>query len=255
MTDAQTRIEDMKEWVHEHRREILCVVAGIAAAILIIGLTLTWFVSDRGHSTVGKVQAPATLKILGPNETATEQIDLTYDADEDTTAEDGTVTRKRAFCVKSGGESFELQVANTTNIDGLTIKVYRVGNTSASTADADVAGLDGLNQPYAWKKGSEVTGFTFINSGDATNTYAKEPTAPDPTFENYTTNVQKNARPLYRYKAFSQNDLDKGADGKPADATNFIIECTWNKDSAKNMKESDVVYLIARNIQASRAGE
>lgn len=244
MTDAQTRIEDMKEWVHEHRKEILCVVAGIAAAILIIGLTLTWFVSDRGHSTVGKVQTPATLKILGPNETATEQIDLTYDADKDELSSDGKqVTRKRAFCVQSNGQGFELQIANTTNIKGLQINVYRV-QTGVSAEQADVAGLDGLNHRYAWAKKNNALDFTFINPlSDTDHSIAKPLSADDPTFGNYIQDVQKNARPLYRYKTFSAEKLDI-ADGHVASATNFIIECTWPTE--QNKKETDVVYLIAR---------
>lgn len=245
MTDAQTRIEDMKEWVHEHRKEILCVVAGIAAAILIIGLTLTWFVSDRGHSTVGKVQAPATLKILGPNETATEQIDLTYDADKDELSSDGKqVTRKRAFCVQSNERGFELQIANTTNIKGLQINVYKV-NTVASADQADVAGLDGLNHPYAWAKSGNALDFTFINPlSDADHSVAKSLSTGDPTFGDYIQDVQKNARPLYRYKNFSAEELDI-VDGHVASATNFIIECTWPTE--QNKKETDVVYLIARS--------
>ena len=245
MTDAQTRIEDMKEWVHEHRREILCVVAGIAAAILIIGLTLTWFVSDRGHSTVGKVQDPATLKILGPNETATEQIDLTYDADKDELSSDGKqVTRKRAFCVQSNEHGFELQIANTTNIKGLQINVSRV-NTVESADQADVAGLDGLNHHYAWAKRGNALDFTFLNPlSDADHSVAKSLSTGDPTFGDYIQDVQKNARPLYRYKNFSAEELDI-VGGHVASATNFIIECTWPTE--QNKKETDVVYLIARS--------
>lgn len=240
MTSLQTRIEDAKEWAQEHRKEILCVVAGIAAALLIIGLTLSWFVNSKSLSTVGKVQAPATLKILGPNETAIEQIDLTYDADKDELSSDGKqVTRKRAFCVQSKEQGFELQIANTTNIKGLQINVYRV-NAAASPEQADVAGLDGLNHRYAWAKKGDALGFTFINPLNDTD--PKELSAGDPTFGNYQ-DVQKNARPLYRYKNFSAEELDI-VDGHVASATNFIIECTWPTE--QNKKETDVVYLIAR---------
>ena len=56
---------------------------------------------------------------------------------------------------------------------------------------------------------------------------AKELEANDPTYGSYV-NVQKNARPLYRYHKFAGSGLD-GWNGKTANAaTNFIIECTWN---------------------------
>ena len=122
---------------HEKRsRRALAVLAVVAAIVLIIGLSLSWFVGSKSLSTVGKVQKPADLKIMGPNQTAIEPIEISYDPDRDVKNENGTVTIRRAFCVKSntadqdgknlGGQAFELQMANTTNVTGLKINVYRV---------------------------------------------------------------------------------------------------------------------------------
>lgn len=171
------------------------------------------------------------------------------------------MTVRRAFCVQSdngdpaaGGQAFELQIANTTNITGLTINVYHVTVNNPNDKNGTVVGLDGLNRTYSWsKKSSTPIEFAFINSADGTSALAKELEANDPTYGSYA-KVQKNARPLYRYHKFAGSGLD-GWNGKTANAaTNFIIECTWNPgvvtntDGTKvsNVKETDMVYLIAR---------
>lgn len=241
MSSADTHLNTAKEWIYEHRGPILAVFAIIAAVLLLLALTLSWFLTNSELSTVGKVDAPAELKILGPNETATEQLDLTYDADsDDSKTEEGKVVRRRAFCVESRQKGFELQVANTTNINGLDVHVYRV-RVNDKDAPGDVVGYDGLNQKYSWSKGEEVKEFKPLNETSAGSGLATKDSM------NYQ-DVQKNAAPLYRSVTFNADDLDKGKDGNPADATNFIIECSWPK--SENSKESDVAYLIAKSASA-----
>lgn len=266
MSTMQTRLGDARNWIENHRAQTLAVLVLLAAIIFIIGLTMTWFVSSKSLSTVGKIQTPAQLKIMGPNQTSIEPIEISYDESRgDEKKDDGTVTVRRAFCVRSdngdpaaGGQAFELQVANTTNITGLTINVYHVTVNESSATKGDVVGLDGLNRTYSWsKKSSTPIKFAFINSADGTNALAKELEANDPTYGSYV-NVQKNARPLYRYHKFAGSGLD-GWNGNTANAaTNFIIECTWNPGvvtvngkTVSNVKETDMVYLIARGMSGT----
>ncbi len=268
MSTMQTRLGDARNWIENHRAQTLAVLVLLAAIIFIIGLTMTWFVSSKSLSTVGKIQTPAQLKIMGPNQTSIEPIEISYDESRgDEKKDDGTVTVRRAFCVRSdngdpaaGGQAFELQVANTTNIMGLTINVYHVTVNESSATKGDVVGLDGLNRTYSWsKKSSTPIKFAFINSADGTSTLAKELEANDPTYGSYV-NVQKNARPLYRYHEFTKSQLDGYSDkNKRANAaTNFIIECTWNPGvvtvngkTVSNVKETDMVYLIARGTSGN----
>lgn len=246
MIDAQARFDALKDWTHEHRRPLMCAFAVLAVIVLLIGLSLTWFVENRALSTIGKVEGPIMLKIKGPNQTAMEQMDLTYDADKDTVSDDGTVTRRRAFCVESQGKGFELQIANTTNITGLTINVYRATDVTTTPEECpDVVGRDGLTQYYAWKKkDGPISGFQTINEEDDTGIATSDKSSQNydaSTFGDYS-NVQRNARPLYRWKRIDEGDLD---DRSATGATKYIIECTWPK--ASNTKETDVIYIIARN--------
>ena len=261
MSTMQTRLGDARNWIENHRAQALAVLILLAAIALIIGLSLSWFVGSKSLSTVGKIQTPAQLKIMGPNQTSIEPIEISYDESRgDVKNIDGTVTVRRAFCVQSdngdpaaGGQAFELQIANTTNITGLTINVYHVTVNNPNDKNGTVVGLDGLNRTYSWsKKSSTPIEFHFISSADGTSALAKELEANDPTYGSYA-KVQKNARPLYRYQKFAGSGLD-GWNGNTANAaTNFIIECTWNPGvvtvngkTVSNVKETDMVYLIAR---------
>lgn len=263
MSTMQTRLGDARNWIENHRAQARAVLILLAAIALIIGLSLSWFVGSKSLSTVGKIQTPTQLKIMGPNQTSIEPIEISYDESRgDMKNSNGTVTVRRAFCVRSdngdpaaGGQAFELQVANTTNITGLTINVYHVTVDDPPTTTGDVVGLDGLNNPYSWSKGKLIS-FEFINR-DETNGLAKELASNDPTYGTYK-DVQKNARPLYRYHTFQKADLDGWNDTKANDATNFIVECTWNPGvvtvngkTVSNVKETDMVYLIARGTSGN----
>lgn len=265
MSTMQTRLGDARNWIENHRAQALAVLVLLAAIVLIIGLSLSWFVGSKSLSTVGKIQTPAQLKVLGPNQTSIEPIEISYDESRgDVKNTDGTVTVRRAFCVQSdndddpgAGQAFELQVANTTNITGLTINVYRVKVNDPSAPRGDVVGLDGLNRTYSWSKKGKPISFDFINSADKANTLAQELADNDPTYGTYKS-VQKNARPLYRYHTFQKADLDGWNGTKANAATNFIIECAWNpgvvttgSTKASNVKETDMVYLIARGTNAN----
>ena len=227
MSGNEARMTSAKDWIYEHRGPILAALAVIAVVLIIAALTLSWFLTNNSLSTVAKVDSPAELKITVPGESAATQLDLTNDANYDKVAEDGRVYRSRAFSVDSGGNAFELQVANTTNIKDLSVKIYRV-TVNDPSASGDVAG-----NGYSWSKGDEVTGFANIDS-DA---------AKPQTFGTYD-NIQANALPKYRWKRFEVADLDKNG-SEAASATNFIIECSWPQDD--NCKETDVAYLIAKS--------
>lgn len=227
MSGNEARMMSAKDWIHEHRGPILAALAVIAVVLIIAALTLSWFLTNNSLSTVAKVDSPAELKITVPGESAATQLDLTNDADYDKVSEDGRIYRSRAFSVDSGGNAFELQVANTTNITGLSVKIYRATVNDPSNP-GDVTG-----NGYSWSKGAEVTGFADIDP-DA---------AKSQTFENYS-NVQTNVIPKYRWKRFGVDELDKNGN-EAASATNFIIECSWPQEG--NYKETDVAYLIAKS--------
>lgn len=219
MSGNEARMTSAKDWIHEHRGPILAALAVIAVVLIVAALTLSWFLTNNSLSTVAKVDSPAELKITVPGESAATQLDLTNDADYDEVDENGNVYRRRAFSVDSGGKEFELQVANTTNIKNLSVKIYRAKVNDPSDP-GDVTG-----NGYSWSKDKDAGAIDFEE--------IKSDAPKSQTFDGYE-NVQTNAVPTYRWKRF-----------EAASVTNFIIECSWPQ--ADNYKETDVVYLIAKS--------
>ena len=217
-------------WAKEHRRELMAAFAALAVAVLVVGLCLSWFVHSKSLSTVGAIKDPAELKLMGPNETVMTEIDLTYDPQKDVD-ENGYVTLKKPFCVKSDKQQivYSLMLAHTTNINGLSIKLYRASATSDTTAD--VAGVDSNGNPFAWNKVGEdlLPQGSYINKG--TDGKAN-PDYDDQTFGSYT-DLERSASPLY-WKLGGQNTGDDCLD-------DYIIEFKWREAQ----KETDVLYLIA----------
>lgn len=229
MSGNEARMTSAKEWIYEHRGPILAALAVVAVVLIIAALTLSWFLTNNSLSTVAKVDSPAELKITVPGESAATQLDLTNDANYDKVAEDGRVYRSRAFSVDSGGNAFELQVANTTNIKDLSVKIYRAKVNDPSDP-GDVTG-----NGYSWSKDKDAGAIDFEE--------IKSDAPKSQTFDGYE-NVQANAVPTYRWKRFGVDELDKNGT-EAASVTNFIIECSWPKDT--NYKETDVAYLIAKS--------
>lgn len=227
-----------KDWVQEHRRQLMAAFAVVAVIVLIIGLCLSWFVFNKSLSTVGAVKAPADLKLMGPNQTAITEIDLTYDPQKDID-ENGNVTLKKPFCVKSDREtSYSLMLAHTTNINGLRIELYKAdakANPSSSDTSAEVAGLDSAGKPFAWNK----VGNNLFSQENYINKGAEDGKA-DTNHDGQTfgssldlDKLERSASPLY-WKlgnlSINQNSPD-----------DYIIELTWQE----SQKETDVLYLIA----------
>ena len=70
MDNIRAHMTAAHDWVENHRAQTLAVLVLLAAIIFIIGLTMTWFVNSKSLSTVGKIQTPAQLKIMGPTRRA-----------------------------------------------------------------------------------------------------------------------------------------------------------------------------------------
>lgn len=238
-------MDEKLNWVKEHRRQLMAAFAVLAVIVLIIGLCLSWFVYNKSLSTVGAVKAPSDLKLMGPNATAIEQIDLTYDPKRDVD-DKGYVTLKKPFCVKSkdADASYSLFLARTTNINGLDVKLYRAtaeSNPSSSGANAYVAGLDSSGSPFAWNR---TDGKNLIPDGDNNNgSYINKLSTPmkadaekdGKTFDSNLglDKLDRSASPVY-WKLRDQNTGNDSVD-------DYIIELKWQESK----KETDVLYLIA----------
>lgn len=239
-------MDSIRDWANDHRRQLMAIFVVLAVVVLLIGLGLSWFVHNKSLSTVGMLQTPSDIKLMGPNATEMTQIDLSYDPETDVKSENGkkVVHLTRPFCVKTDqeGTSYNLLLARTTNISGLEIRLYKATDvTSGSTenATADVKGVTGVNSHYAWNK---TTGKDLISSGHYINKLAESMLADtdhdSQTFDKKLNEnqLQRNASPVY-WKA--DGSFSSGANG----IDNYIIELSWPEDQS----ETDIIYLIANS--------
>ncbi len=238
-------MESIRDWASEHRRQLMVIFVVLAVVVLLIGLGLSWFVHNKSLSTVGMLQTPSDIKLMGPNATEMTQIDLSYDPETDVKSENGkkVVYLTRPFCVKTdqGGTSYNLLLARTTNISGLEIHLYKatdVSSGSAADATADVKGVTGINSHYAWKKdvGDLIPDGRYINK-------PKDSMLADKAHDSQTFDkalgedkLQRNASPVY-WKA--NGPFSSGGNG----IDNYIIELSWPEDQS----ETDIIYLIANS--------
>lgn len=242
-------MESIRDWVSEHRRRLMVIFVVLAVVVLLIGLGLSWFVHNKSLSTVGMLQTPSDIKLMGPNATEMAQIDLSYDPETDVKSENGkkVVHLVRPFCVKTDkeGTSYNLLLARTTNISGLEIHLFKatdVTNGSTTDATADVRGVTGINSHYAWNKDKKdlISGGHYINK--LSESMLADTDHDSQTFEKAlgTDKLQRNASPVY-WKA--GGSFASGANG----IDNYIIELSWPEDQS----ETDIIYLIANSGGAS----
>lgn len=236
-------MESIQDWASEHRRQLMVIFVVLAVVVLLIGLGLSWFVQNKSLSTVGMLQTPSDIKLMGPNATEMTQIDLSYDPETDVKSENGkkVVHLTRPFCVKTDkeGTSYNLLLARTTNISGLKIQLFKavdVSNGSTEDAKADVKGVTGINGHYAWNKsGNDLSGH-YINK--LPESMLADTEHDSQTFEKTlgADKLQRNASPVY-WKA--DGPFASGANG----IDNYIIELSWPEDQS----ETDIIYLIANS--------
>ena len=227
------------------QRLVLSVLAVLAAVALMTGVTAAWFTYQYRLSSIGKIHPPAYISILAPGDTVMQAIDLSYDKSEVT---NGQVELKRPFVIRSESAAYDLCIAHTTNISGLTIKLYEAVN-DGSEGNAYLAGITEKGTPYYWNRKNEDDLFksgAYVNpQGDGDRTIAdKGHLAHSETFRLTETEAydraQKNAKPLYWVKKGltgqkrTENDKDY--------YTNYILEISWLETD----KETDILYVIAQ---------
>lgn len=229
------------------KRRILYALALVATIALLTGVTMAWFTYQFRLSSIAKIHPLTYISILEPGDTVLQSIDLSYDKSE---VKDGQVELKRPFVIRSESELFDLCIAHTTNISGLTISLYEA-NEEGKEGHADLAGITEKGTPYYWNKENDnnlfdKTGYLNKDAASGGIIWAdKSHKAHDDTFrlteQEIYDKVQKNAEPLYWVKkGISAEKRTPDTDGNYY--TNYILEITWDETD----KETDILYVIAQ---------
>lgn len=221
------------------RKLLLGAFASVVVLIfMLIGFSRAWFVSQANIETLVTVVPPDPISIRGANGGAL-SLDMSYNKDDVTTNADGTktVTVKRVFSVCSDQPKHKLEIVHTTNLKGLTFKVY--------TATEDENGSISENG-YKYSYNASPLSGEYIN-GTGVSTTQNYGVADDSkhkqNFENYPkANVQTHAEPLY----WKLTDTFDGKENTNQDIDRkyvnyYILEISWTETT----KESDIFYVLA----------
>lgn len=241
------------------KRMTLSVLAVVAIAALITGVTMAWFTNRYRLASIGKIHPLTAISILAPGDTVIQSIDLSYDKSE--VKSNGMVVLMRPFLIRSESEKFDLCIAHTTNTSGLKIQLYEA-NDEGTEGNADLAGITEKGTPYYWNKkepGRDLFkegSYLNLDTGSGKVIADKEHDAHKKTFpyigsgseQNFYGNVQKYAEPLYWVK---MNNQGVQRDGGAEYYTNYILEISWNETD----KETDILYIIAQGAGATDGGE
>lgn len=216
----------------------------VMVALGVVGISFAWLAYWHRLNTISVVQIPSKISISGANRSEMQKISLEMTSDD--TQEGDTVTIRRVFCIEST-DDFLLEVAHTTNIPNMDIKIFPVSNENSEETkeSGSVQGADAeAGKIFYYDPDDEPLEGGYINkTGDIANNslHDKIYTEGD--------RVQQNAEPLYWLTDNTENCKlqDYYRDGKAADGQTdifyryYVLQLSWDvKDS-----ETDMVYLLA----------
>lgn len=227
------------------KQRVLVSVLIVLLILGIIGASFAWLFYWNRLNTISVLQIPSKISISGANRSEMQKISLEMTSDD--TQVDGRVTIRRVFCIEST-DDFLLEVAHTTNIPNMEIKIFPVSNDNSKPekTSGSVQGFDneaGRVFYYDPNEGEMVAGDYINKTRQIANNNLHDKTYAEGDV------VQQNAEPLYwlSNKAEDYDKLDYSREGKAADGQTdiyyryYVLQLSWDIDQS----ETDIVYLLA----------
>lgn len=215
----------------------------------IIGASFAWLSYWHRLNTISVLQIPSKISISGANRSEMQKISLEMTSDD--TQEGNRVTIRRVFCVEST-DDFLLEVAHTTNISNMDIKIFPVSNKNSEPqkTTGSVQGMDAEAGKvfYYDPDGTPLAG-GYLNRAAGKVAVADDSLHSKTYVEQDRDKVQQNAEPLY-WLTTSEEKHDKenySREGKASDGMTdiwyryYVLQLSWDIEQS----ETDIVYLLA----------
>lgn len=251
--------------VNNRRKAPKAIVAALTAfALLAASMAVyAWLYSGRKTAAIAEISNPTAIFINAGNQEDIRYLDLGgIDAENGIDPDTGIGQKDFVFCVRGNNViAYRLQLAYTTN-NQFEFEVYAASESSSLPADSSVSivrydthtGSDPLLYYYAPAGATPIAG--VIRNLDSSvsneilaknNDYYHDKTyTPDGENAAYA-NRQKNAIPLYwQATAAATPTLDPTTFDF---CDYYILRVKWTSNT-KNDKETDIVYLSAKNTYA-----
>lgn len=229
-----------KTFISERKRLIpMILIMALAACML---PSLAWFYEGRKAAAVEAVSTPTSIFINAANEEDIRYMDLSG-----IDVEDGTY-KDFVFCVRGNSiGAYKIQLAYTTN-NQFSYELYPATMTTGAVPPGAVGSVVWYTHPeqntqryYIPSGTSPLTG-TFKNKIDGQILARNADTYYNNTYGSYT-NVHQYARPLYWQ---TDSAILTSLDAEYSFCDYYILRVIWNS-SAQNTKETDIIYITARN--------
>lgn len=240
--------EEIKNRKQSNKKKLFAsIVTVLVVVALIAGLTYAWFVRQTDMATLMAITPPSGIAILGPDGKEMDSLDLNYSEGDKV---ENAVTVKRVICVQSGVsvDKYKLEIVHTTNLKGLTFKLYPVSENETS---GDLAVTED-GKEYKYSPTNPVEGkYLNLESGlSATSEYKDaDSTKHEQNYDNYK-NVQAHAEPLYwlvndtlspskNNQVTLKNSVTN--ENETYNRTYYVCEVSWTETT----KETDIFYILA----------
>ena len=233
------------------------ITASVLLAVIIFAASVgAWFYTGRKAAGVAEIANPAAIFINAGNQEDIRYLNLGgIDVDMDGTTDDGYTGKKYkdfVFCIRGTNVStYKLQLAYTTNNQF----EYEIFPATETSNEADVPAsakgqvdyllhdTTGTKYYYIASSQSALAG-TFLNKNtSAQRILAKDDdTYYDRTYEMYD-KYHENAVPIY----WQTTSVIHG--NVIGEFTHYyILRVIWTTATAQNNKETDIIYISAKNI-------
>ena len=221
--------------------------------MVLIGISVAWFAYLNRLNTISVVQIPSRITISGANRSEMQKISLEMTSDD--TQVENRVTIRRVFCIEST-DDFLLEVAHTTNIPNMDIKIFPVSNENSKPEKKSgaVTGSDAGRTFYYDPDSDAIQGeYLNLNSNGKIAIQGNESgSLHGQTYSDDTGKVQQNAEPLYWLSELQKFDnKDYYHEGKAGDGVTdikyryYVLQLSWDI----NETETDMVYLLASHLE------
>lgn len=236
MENTEEKYEAKKRHIERKALMRLTIVA-LVVLLLVLGLSRAWFVNQNNITTLMQVTEPSPIAIRGPHGEALSALDMSYTEDD---KHGDTVTIRRVVSVSSNEEKHKLEIVHTTNLKGLTFKVYAAQENAAGSNSVNAG-----NYTYTYNADNPIAG-KYINEGSSTADYKYANDSKHAfNFDQYG-NVQAHAEPIYWLANGSQDGILRDTDNDSVASkylNYYVIEISWTETT----KETDIFYLLVKN--------
>lgn len=236
MENTAEKYEAKKRHIERKALMRLTIVA-LVVLLLVLGLSRAWFVNQNNITTLMQVTEPSPIAIRGPHGEALSALDMSYTEDD---KHGDTVTIRRVVSVSSNEEKHKLEIVHTTNLKGLTFKVYAAQENAAGSNSVNAG-----NYTYTYNADNPIAG-KYINEGSSTADYKYANDSKHAfNFDQYG-NVQAHAEPIYWLANGSQDGILRDTDNDSVASmylNYYVIEISWTETT----KETDIFYLLVKN--------